>query len=151
MNTLPSPRSSSCTVLALLTSFLIVSAGYGQAVYSPPAGSPERKAIMDALRVPCEKDLKQKVIFKVNLLKISGAWAAARVTPLRPDGSPINYRLTKYKEAFENDVFDSGGEALLKKKDGTWRLLHWRFGGTDTELFEWIKEAGAPAIIAEME
>lgn len=124
---------------------------WGQSVYTPAAGTPERKQIMDALRVPCEKDLKQKVIFQVSLLKISGVWAAARVTPVRPDGSPINYRLTKYKEDFENGAFDSGGEALLQKKDGVWKLLHWRFGATDTELFDWIEKHGAPKIIGEME
>jgi hypothetical protein len=148
MSTSPSRRSF---VVLILLSLFYVSAGYGQTVRTPPPGSAERKAIMDQIRVPCEKDLKQKVIFQVNLLKISGEFAAVRVTPVRPDGGAINYRKTKYKEAFENDAFESNGEAFLRKMNGTWKLLHWRFGGTDTELIEWVREAGAPEAIAEVD
>jgi hypothetical protein len=131
--------------------FFMVAPSHGQGFHTPPAGSVERKAILDQLRIPCEKDLKQKVIFQVSLLKVSGIWAAARVTPLQPNGSPINYRNTRYKEDLEQGAFDSGGEALLRKTAGEWKLLKWRFGATDTELFDWIKTYGAPPIIAEME
>lgn len=130
-------------VLALLLGFL-ASSSHGQAIYTPPTGSDERKAIMDALRPVCEQDLKQKVIFKVELLKVSGPWAAARVTPLQPNGSPINYLKTHYREDVQQGAFDSGGEALLVFKNGAWRLLKWRFGATDTELPEWLEKYGAP-------
>jgi hypothetical protein len=149
MITSPSRRSA-FFVLIFLAMFLVAT-GYGQTIRTPPPGSAERKAIMDQIRVPCEKDLKQKVVFKVDLLKISGEWAAARVTPVRPDGGQIDYRKTKYKEAFEADAFESNGEAFLRKMNGMWKLLHWRFGGTDTELIEWVREAGAPEAIAEVD
>ena len=141
------------TFFGLVTGFLMLVAfpAHSQRVYTPPTGSAERKAILDLLRVPCEQDLKQKVIFKVDLLKVADNFAAARVTPLQPNGSPINYRKTKYREAVEQDVFDSGGEALLQRKNGTWRLLKWRFGGTDTELIDWIKNYGAPAAIGQFD
>lgn len=129
---------------ALLFLGIFVPASHGQAIYTPPTGSDERKAIMDALRPACEADLHQHVIFKVELLKVSGQWAAARVTPLQPNGSPINYLKTKYREDVENGAFDSGGEALLQFHKGAWHLLKWRFGATDTELPEWIEKYGAP-------
>lgn len=36
------------------------------ALHSPEKKSPERKAIMDALRIPVEKELKQKVSFVIS-------------------------------------------------------------------------------------
>ena len=59
---------------------------------------------MNALRKPCEKDLQQKVIFRVQHLRLIGDWALARVVPLRPDGSEIDYSKTKYREANEQGV-----------------------------------------------
>jgi hypothetical protein len=124
---------------------------YSQKIHTPPAGSLDRKMIMDVLRAPCEQDLKQKVIFRVNLLKVSGSWAAVRVTPLKPDGGSIDFRNTRYRQAVEEEVFDSGGEALLQRSNGKWKLLKWRFGATDTELLDWIKEYGAPSGISNFD
>ena len=77
----------------LITLFRAAAAAhtYAQRAYTPPAGSPERKAIMDVLRVPVEADLRQKVVFKVQHLRIVGPWALARVVPIRPNGGEIDY------------------------------------------------------------
>jgi hypothetical protein len=114
---------------------------------TPPTGSAERREIMDVLRAPCERDLGQKVIFKVNLLNVVGDWGLARVVPSRPNGQEIDYRKTKYREAFEAGMFDGEGEALLRKKAGAWTLREWRFGATDTEVMEWIKKYRIPKSI----
>ncbi|HJZ69123.1 MAG TPA: hypothetical protein VKF81_13440, partial [Blastocatellia bacterium] len=47
--------------------------GPASKAYTPPAGSPERKAIIDALRGD------QKVVFKFYYLKVHGDWAWADV------------------------------------------------------------------------
>ena len=49
-------------------------------VKTPPIGSMERKAIMDALRGPVEADLRQAVIFKVILLRVNSQWACMHAT-----------------------------------------------------------------------
>lgn len=49
--------------------------GSGAAPHVPEKGSAERKAILDALRVPVEKQLKQPVIFKIDHLKVQNNWA----------------------------------------------------------------------------
>lgn len=118
-----------------------------QAPYTPPSGSAERKAIMDVLRVPCEKDLRQKVIFRVQHLRLIGDWALARVVPLRPDGSDVDYSKTKYREDNEQGVFDGEGEALLRRSGGQWKLLEWRFGASDTEVPEWFAKYHAPSAL----
>ena len=50
---------------------------------------------MDVLRVPVDADLRQKVLFKVQHLRIVGRWAPARVVPIRPNGGEIDYRHKK--------------------------------------------------------
>ena len=134
----------------LLAFSLFVAAGthaYAQRAYTPPAGSAERKAIMDVLRVPVEADLRQKVVFKVQHLKIVGPWALARVVPIRPDGGEINYSRTRYREDMEDGAFDGEGEALLRNDSAGWRLLEWRFGASDTEVDIWLEKYRAPAAL----
>ena len=120
---------------------------FAQRAYTPAAGTPERKAIMDVLRVPVQADLQQKVIFRVQHLRIVGQWALARVVPLRPDGGEINYSKTRYREDMEEGAFDGEGEALLRRAGDGWRLLEWRFGASDTEVPMWLEKYGAPAAL----
>lgn len=124
-----------------------VSGVLAQSAHTPPAGSAERKEIMDVLRVPCERDLGQKVIFRVQQLRVIGEWALARVVPIRPDGSDIDYSKTKYREENEEGAFDGEGEALLRRDGGKWKLLEWRFGASDTEVPEWFEKYHAPAAL----
>ncbi len=132
------------TILFALAGLLCLSNAHAQSPYTPAAGTSERKAIMNALRVPCERDLQQKVIFRVQHLRIAGNWALARVVPLRPDGSDIAFTKTKYRELIEEGAFDGEGEALLRKSGGHWELLEWRFGASDTEVPLWFEKYHAP-------
>ena len=59
---------------------------------TPQAGSAERKAIMDAMRVPVQKETKFPVIFKVGSLKMQDGWAFFSGQALHKDGKPINRR-----------------------------------------------------------
>lgn len=133
--------------LIALTCLLATTTARAQQARTPAAGSPERKAIMDVLRTPAEADLHQKVIFRVQHLRIIGPWALARVVPLRPDGSDIDYTRTKYRDELEEGAFDGEGEALLRNEGGRWRVLEWRFGASDTEVPMWLKKYGAPAAL----
>ena len=126
---------------------LSVTSSFGQNAHTPPAGSAERKGIMDVLRVPCEADLGQNVIFRVQHLRVAGGWAFARVVPIQPNGTEIDYSRTKYAEAEAAGAFDAEGEALLRKKDGAWRVLEWRFGASDTEVELWLERYRFPRTI----
>ena len=117
---------------------------FAQSVSTPPAGSAERKAIMDVLRVPCERDLGLKVIFKVQHLRVSGDWAFARVVPVQPDGSDIDYSRTQYREDLGEGAFDAEAETLLRREGGQWKLVEWRFGATDTEVELWLAKYRFP-------
>jgi len=87
------------------------------AAYTPKQGSPERTAIMDALRKPVEEKLKQKVIFNVSHLKVQDGWAFLYGTPQQPGGKPIDYSITPFKEEYKEGGFDNNFSALLRKKD----------------------------------
>jgi hypothetical protein len=95
---------------------------------------------MDVLRPAGERDVEQQVIFRVQHLRVIGEWALARVVPLRPDGSEIDYSKTKYREELAEGAFDGEGEA--------WKLLEWRFGASDTEVPIWFEKYGAPSALA---
>lgn len=131
-----------CLIGLICALSLVIS--FGQTPYTPRPGSAERKAIMDVLRPACERDIGQKVTFRVQQLSLIGDWALARVVPLRSDGSEIDYSKTKYREANEEGAFDGEGEALLRRTKGRWKLLEWRFGASDTEVPSWFEKHGAP-------
>jgi hypothetical protein len=69
--------------------------------YTPPAGSAERKAIMDGLRG------NQKVVFKVYYLKVHGDWAWVDVTPLDDKGRAVA----------------EGGASLMHNDNGGWKVM----------------------------
>jgi hypothetical protein len=136
------------TLKTLLAAICYLSLGatvLAQKAYTPPPGSEDRAAIMDVLRVPCERDLKQKVIFQVQHLRIAGDFALARVVPLRPGGGEIDFSKTKYAELMEVGAFDGEGEALLRRGANGWKLLEWRFGASDTEVPMWFEKYRAPS------
>jgi hypothetical protein len=47
------------SILLIFALVIFAVSGSAQGVYTPERGSAERKAILDALRVPVERDLKQ--------------------------------------------------------------------------------------------
>jgi hypothetical protein len=123
--------------LVLCCCIAIGATALAQSAFTPAAGTPERKAIMDALRVRAEKDLEQKVIFNVDTLKVAGDWAYARVTPTKPNGDDIDFSETRYSEQVELGAFDPQGEALLRRSGDSWKVIEWAFGGTDVASAEW--------------
>ncbi len=95
------------------------------------AGTPERKAIMDAMRVPVSAEVGQEVVF-TGTVRISGSWARfnGHVDPV--GGKPKNEDIAAEMEL---DFF-----ALLQKDGkGTWKVLHKGFAG-DIGVVEAAKE-----------
>jgi hypothetical protein len=91
---------------------------------TPKPGTPERKAIMDALRQPVMKVVKQKVIFNVGHLKVEDGWAFMMGNAVKEDGSSLG------DEFLWGEV-----SALLRLKSGKWEVLQWSFA-TDTSGME---------------
>ena len=76
-------------------------------VHEPEKGSAERKAILDALRIPVERDLKQRVVFNADHFKVSGNWAFVSGSPQTPAGGRPDYSATKFAAAVDSGAFDN--------------------------------------------
>lgn len=137
--------------LRILASILLFAAGhlFGQSVRTPAAGTAERKAIMDTLRPPVEKDLRQPVIFKVERLRVSGPWAFAFVVPIKPDGGEINYAKTRYREDLAAGAFDPQLATLLHKEGDRWKIVESSFGATDVPWVDWPAKHRCPKALFE--
>ncbi len=110
----------------------------------PEKKSSEREQIMDVLRIPVEKELKQEIKFKVGSLKVVGDWAFMQGEPLnKVSGKRADLTGTKYGEDnwqdFDNNIF-----ALLKKKGGKWTIVERAMMCSDVCYDGWDKKHGAP-------
>ncbi len=136
-------------VLVLFCSLLVSLNAVAQSAQTPAPGSEERKAIMDALRVPAKKDLGVTVVFKVDRLRVAGDWAFARVVPTLPDGGQVDYSKTRFKKQIDLGAFDPQGEALLRLEGGEWKVLEWVFGATDVPSAGWGGKYRLPASLLQ--
>ena len=84
---------------------------------TPAPGSPERKAICDAMREyvlsQTKKPAARSILFKIEFLKVDGNYAGFEGFPVNADGSPVPDGL--YGDA----VFMT----FLKKANGNWRVV----------------------------
>jgi len=97
--------------------------------YTPPPGSAERKAILDAYRAEYTKDaLTKDVIFVVKHLKVHDGWAWLEVNPKSADGS----------QQFEPE------QGLLRREGSEWKVLQ-RKSGVTARYFKNLK-AKFPAV-----
>jgi hypothetical protein len=74
--------------------------------WTPPPGSAERKAILDALREEVKRLHGLEVVFVVAHLKVLGGWAWVQTRPQSPDGT------NRYE----------GISALLRKRGAGWEV-----------------------------
>lgn len=123
---------------------LFALAAAAQSVYTPAKGSAERTAILNALRVPVEKELKQKIIFDVENFNVSGVWAFLSGDPQGAAGGKPDSSGTPYQEAIDADIFDNNFFALLKKSGGRWKVIRYEIGCTDVCYADWWRRHKAP-------
>jgi hypothetical protein len=124
--------------------FLTVGA-IAQTPYTPEKNSPERKAILDALRIPVERDLKQKIVFVTDNFKVQGNWTFVSGRPTTPSGGRPNLKGTAWEDA--QDMFDDNFFGLLRKRNGKWRVVAYALGCTDVCYTDWWKRHNAPKAI----
>ena len=138
------------TISRLFLLVLITACGSARAQdtpHTPKPNSSERKAIVDTLRAPVEKELKQKVVFRIQRLNVQNGWAFLQGVPQQPDGKPVNYRITPYQIAIEAGAFDDGILALLREEKGGWRVVIYAIGSTDYPGEYWQQKYKAPPAI----
>ncbi|MEJ7623539.1 MAG: hypothetical protein WKF34_06070 [Pyrinomonadaceae bacterium] len=116
-----------------------------QSVHTPEKGSAERAAILAALRVPVERDLKQKIVFVTGHFKVQGIWAYVSGEPTTPSGGKPNLKGTQWAGA--EDLFDDNFFGLFKKTNGKWRVVTHALGCTDVCYLDWPSKFKAPKAI----
>lgn len=132
--------------LFLIAAFCISNA-LAQTVYTPEKGSAERTTILNTLRVPVEKNLKQKVQFVAQTFNVQGNWAFLFGDLRNSSGGKPNYKGTQYQEAINEGMFDNNFQALLKKTGGKWKVVTYLIGCTDVCWIPWREDHKAPKAI----
>lgn len=85
---------------------------------SPAKDSPERKAILDALRPPLNKIEGAKVKFVDPKIATLKGWASVSSGFVREDGSPV-----------EGEDFDLDYFAVVQRVGAKWHIRSWAFSG----------------------
>ena len=137
-------RNVCCLLLVVAFS---VSTAFAQKTYTPAKNSPERAAILDALRIPVSKELKQPVSFLATNFKVQGNWAFVGGRARNAKGGEPNWKITEYQQRIDADSFEDNLFALLKKTGGKWRVVTYMIGCNDVCYLEWDKEYKAPGAI----
>jgi len=132
-------------ILAFFVIILGLAAGImAQEVTTPEKGSETRKAILDTLRAPVKKELKQEVVFMVTDLRVADGWAFFGGSMRTPDGGYPDMKGTKYEEDAADGFFDYDVFALFRKTSGKWKIVTYALGCTDACFALWWKEYNAP-------
>ena len=139
--------------MSLLTQSLILigllfgaAPGSAQSTHTPGPGSTERKAIMDAARVPVEIKLRKRVVFKVEHLKVEKDWAFMTGIPQTPDGR-LAYEGTEYEDQWRAGGISNLVVALLHWQGDRWRVTAYVIGPSDVVYENWDRKYGAPRAI----
>jgi hypothetical protein len=149
MNSWRSVRAQRRSVFVAVT---FLAALTGQAAYAqdrpftPRRGTAMRAAIMDALRAPVQRRIGRRVIFKVSKLRVYRGWAFIEAEPRAPSGAAMNWRGTRYEEAWRSGAFGGLVHGLLRYQ-GRWRVVTMVIGASDVPYVGWWRQYGAPRTI----
>lgn len=111
-------------VLALAALALTATAALAVSFTSPGPGTPQRKAILDAIRPQVERELGVRPVeFVVEEIRVGGGWAFVRVMPQRKGGGAIRNP--------DPDMDGVHTEAVLRLNGGRWTVRELGVGSTD--------------------
>lgn len=119
---------------------LIKSAGY----YTPKRNTQERKAIMDAARIPISRDIGQTVIFVVDILRTDSKWAYLQAVPHQLGGAPLDWNRTAFRDAWANDAMSDVVMVLLARRGQHWAVVDYVIGPTDVHWYTWVSYYNLP-------
>jgi hypothetical protein len=127
--------------------FILALSVSAQTVDHPEKGSTERSALLETLRPPVEKELKQKIVFVINQISVQGTWAFVDGRLRTTDGKVPKWKGTPYAQAATYGAQSDGISALFKRTGSTWRIVTKAIGCTDVCYVDWWKRYKAPKAI----
>ena len=93
-------------------------------VTTPGPGSPERAAIMNALRPRYEEVFGPPIVFKVETIRVAAGFGFVVVHPQRANGAPVEQSV--WRKAFGEQCFQNplsvAHEYWMKLEGGTWKI-----------------------------
>ncbi len=113
----------------------------------PARGTAERKAIIDAARIPVAGDIGRQIVFVVDRLRSDGNWAFLQAVPKEPGGLPLNWLQSNYAGAWESDVMSDLVQVLLRQQNGQWAVAEYTIGPTDVVWYDWMDRYGLPEVL----
>jgi hypothetical protein len=128
----------------LLALVFCAAAASAVAQVTPPRGSPLRAQLMDTLRPTVMAEIGGPIDFVVTDLRVMGSWAYAYVRPQRPDGTPIDWNRTKYRQDMAQGTMSDGVMALLRHDGAHWQIVEYVIGPSDVTWDGWRQERGLP-------
>ncbi len=131
-------------VLGTILTVFLASAAHAQPVTSPERNNPLRAELLDALRPTIQAETGGPVSFVVGTINVMGEWAYIGATPVRRNGSPIDWRATKFREAFDADMFSGLVMALLRRDAKGWTVVAFVVGPTDVYWYDWVEKYKLP-------
>ena len=143
------------TFLPLIFMLLVLfngRAGDATGYTTPASGTPIRKELMDALRLPVERHLGQPIIFKVSTLRVSDGWAFFVGNAMQPNGKPVDYRKSQQFKTNPKDtqmdmkagLLFGGVDALLRREGDRWKIVTITYDAGDVHWLDYDKRFGAP-------
>jgi hypothetical protein len=117
---------------------------FAQKIVQIGRASPDRKVILDVVRVPIERRLGIKVIFVVDRMTLFGDWAFAALHPRNHAGNRIDYRRTLFAKDFDPEQDSDSVDALLRRNGASWSIVEVAFLPTDVVWVEWEKKYKLP-------
>lgn len=133
-------------VRAALCALMVATPGLARAApqRNGQVQGPERKALLDAARIPAARELGIPVTFVVQRLTRSGPWALLVAQMLDGHKRPIDFERTRLAELARHGVVSDGYAALLRQDSGGWRVVEHQVGPTDEGWRDWPADHGAP-------
>jgi uncharacterized protein YceK len=124
------------TIASVVTSVLLSGCASVNTAHTPPDGSAERNAILQATKDALARQGRKNVVLDVPYLKVHNGWAWIQVNPRSANG-------TQHYEP------QSG---LLQNQSNKWRLLEWMPAeeGTDYHKYFTNLKAKYPAAPADI-
>lgn len=123
-------------IAALAVFAFTATAALAAAFTSPGPGTPERKAILDALRPGVERELGVRPIeFVVEEIRVGSGWAFVRANPQRKGGGAIQNP--------DENMDGVHTEAILQRQGGRWVVQEFGVGSTDVWFLGWCEKTPA--------
>jgi hypothetical protein len=119
-----------------------------QKPYTPAVGSAERKAILDIIREPTQKELGQVVQFNIGTFNIMGDWCFIFANIQQTTGKSLDIKKIVKKDLLmgEGDeaFFENNIQVVLKKTKDKWTIVRRVLGCTDVCWSDWYVDLKAP-------